>query len=274
MKTELNNRYKKGWGEIKLFEEMSDILKNTYNVSYVGKTHAHYVSFASKVIKQRIRREISDLWIIMYSKKRKIAKMIFLQAKFHKTKTYLPFKFTGEYFQYELLSWRPEIKNIGKRFKFPSNILSFTENDSIGTFGTFYFDNNNKIDFAFAVASLLKPNKIGTQKTQTPIFLDFPNINNNSCLIKIGRNYEIEIVATLNIDCFAQSLLKLRIGAEFQTNYQLRSTVGGILRNSPAKDDVVVTDFLNSFDANSNDSQQNALITNFMIINVDPKNEK
>ena len=274
MKTELNKRYKKGYGEIKLFGEMSDILKKSYNVSYVRKTHAHYVSFDSKSIKQRIRREISDLWIIMYSKKRKIAKMTFLQAKFHKTKTYLPFKFTGEYFQYELLSLRPEIKNIGKRFEFPSNILSFTDNDSIGTFGTFYLDNNKKIDFAFSVASILKHNKIGTQKKQTPTSLVFPNIDSDTSLIRIGRNQGIETIATLNIDCFTHSLLDLRIGAEFQTNYYLLSVIGGILKNSPAKDDVVVTEFLDSFDANSNDSQQNDLITNFMIINVDGKNEE
>lgn len=274
MKAELNKRNKKGYGEIELFDTMSDILKKSYNISYVRKTHAQYVSFYSKTIKQRIRREISDLWIIMYSKKKKIAKMTFLQAKFHKTKTCLPFKFTGEFFQYELLSLRPEIKNIGKRFNFPSNILSFTDNDSIGTFGVFYKGSNGQIDFAFSVASVLKPNKVGTQKKQTPISLKFPNIDSDTCMIRVGRKHGIETISTLNVDCFAHSLLNLRIGAEFQTNYHLLSIVGGILKNSSAKDDVVVTEFLDAFDVRSNDINKNDLITNIMIINVDGKNEE
>ena len=49
----------------------------------------------------------------MYSKQQKVARMTFLQAKFHNNKkTYFPFKFRGEYFQYELLSIRPIIKKL------------------------------------------------------------------------------------------------------------------------------------------------------------------
>ncbi|NOZ47188.1 MAG: hypothetical protein GXO79_10470, partial [Chlorobi bacterium] len=127
---------------------------------------------------------------------------------------------------------------------------------------------------AFSVASLLKSQKLGTKNKQTSISLEFPFIDNNSCLIRLNKHRSIDTLATLNIDSFTRSILDLRIGAEFQTNYQLLSTVGGILRKSSAKNEVAVTEFLHSFDTTSNDLQKNNGFTpNLMIINVDPKNE-
>jgi len=273
MKKEINKIYKKRYGEIKLFEKMSDILKNHYNVSFVEKTHAHYVSFLSKTIKKKVRREISDLWIIMYSKNRKIAKMTFLQAKFHKSKTNLPFKFTGEYFQHELLSKRPQIYNIGKKYSFPPNILSFTDNDAIGTFGTFYFDCNNKIDFAYSVASFIKSRNVGTENKQTSTPLILPSITDNSCLIKLNKLSSIDVIATHSIDCFTNSVLGLMIGAEIQQNNKVLSMIGGLLINSSAKNEIAVTNFLSYFDVNPNDLPEKDNVSNIMIIDVDSKND-
>src|ERR1035437_4950827 len=121
MKRELNLKYKSVFTEIDLFQEMANILKTSYKVSFVRETHKHMVNFKSVTIAQTIQREISDLWIITFSPTKRIAKMTFLQAKFHRGGLKDPFEFNGDFFQYELLSNRPDIVNVGRRFNFPND---------------------------------------------------------------------------------------------------------------------------------------------------------
>lgn len=276
MKRELNQKYKHGFNEIDLFQEMANVLKTNYKVSFVRETHKHMVDFNSSTITQTIQREISDLWIITYSPIRKLAKMTFLQAKFHRQALKSPFEFKGEFFQYELLSKRPNIVNIGRRYNLPSDILSFAKNDSIGTYGVFYFDNIRKIDMAYSTAALLSPKSIATHNTQTNVSLVFPNINSNSCLLKHYKSAQLELAATLNIDCFVDGLLGFLIGAEIQSNKAILSTLKTtILKIS--QDDVSreFIEFIDSFEVNDNFNNSNiieGISGNILLINVENKN--
>ncbi|QNE41915.1 hypothetical protein F1C16_19990 (plasmid) [Hymenobacter sp. NBH84] len=115
-------------GEVVLFRALAHALSQKHRTLYLEETHQRYVEFNSNSILAPIQREISDIWIISFSQKLNEARMTFLQAKLDKKpKTSRVFKFSGEYFQYELLSDRPLIKDISTNTNlFPDDVLSYT----------------------------------------------------------------------------------------------------------------------------------------------------
>lgn len=264
--------------EVNLFRAMHNVFKANHKCTFIEETHQNYVLFDSPSFstKTLIRREISDLWIIAYSPKRRDARMTFLQAKFHNKKyKYSPsFQFTGEYFQYELLSLRPSITN-ASNFNFPPDILSFSKFDSLGTFGVFYYDSNNEIDLAYSIASQLACQKRIIQNKQLPRKMNFPKLAKNQYSIISLSPQEIELCTTLSIDMFSVSLLKLMVGAPLQKHRHIQVFL--IQFFQPLKADPVVADFLNFLNAFDNvvqDGFQNpdGNSPTILLLNVDDSN--
>jgi len=218
VKKELNLRLKgKPINEIIIFREIQSILSRRFNSILIEETHQNKISYKSKALNNFIKREISDLLIITFSIKMKKAKMMFLQAKYERKKAPndKQFSFKGDFFQYELLATRPTITNHSTRFNFPRDILSFSNFDSIGSFGVFYKDTNQDIDMAYATAKDLSIKKKVTSKKQSLRTLYFPELSQNSSIIKVDNNILVELRATQTINCFTIGLLQMLIGGEF-----------------------------------------------------------
>ena len=156
-------RTKKGHlSELNLFRQMMRSFSSRYKAVVVEETHQHYVHFIAghtplgKPIPAR--KEISDLLIIAYSPSRKIARETFLQAKVAREPDGLQpngdFIFTGEKYQYYLLSERPlfDVPYFGLK---DVSVLRDAVLPSIGSYGVFYEMGNNRVDFAYQPADKL-----------------------------------------------------------------------------------------------------------------------
>jgi hypothetical protein len=236
--------------EVAVFRAMHKCFNLAHKSTLIEETHQNYVHFDSLCLPTttQIKREISDLWIIAYSPKNKDARMTFLQAKFKSKLMKHPFpyfKFSGEYFQYELLANRPDIINASK-FNFPKDILSFSDFESIGTYGVFYLDSKGDIDMAFSIANQLHYNRPATKNRQTSRQFMIPILKT---LIQKNINGEDELCSSLSLDDFEQCVINLKVGAQFISNYPILFYVISFLRQFKA--DPVVADFLgfvNRFD--------------------------
>ena len=276
MKVDLNKRVTYHDSEETIFRNMSQVLSQNYHVHFIGTTHNQKVKFHSTQIGGTATREISDLWIIAFSPKKMLARMTFLQAKKNKEDLHtLPSTFKGEYFQFELLSKRPILKQvIGKKFNFPPDILSFACCSSIGSFGVFYLDNNGDIDMAYCSAKFLKPiNQPPKNYKQSIINLQIPRM---PYLRKCGnRRYCDELVRCTSINRFTQNLLSLKIGAEFLYQSNISGFVASTLANF--RNDPVVNQLCSLLNTrhdspqDMNEQVSHKLLSNLLIINTDEK---
>ena len=156
--------------EVNLFEQMLKCFKYYYGATVIiNKTHTKYVGFqttnrANGLPIQNITREISDLHIITYSPKQKIARETYLQAKVANTPSGLQanntFNFRGDWYQYDLLSRRPELlaplnKPPYYRLLCDPLFLQDATLPSIGSYGVFYINRNKQVDFAYQPANVL-----------------------------------------------------------------------------------------------------------------------
>lgn len=258
--------------EISLFRKLAKLLAIDYKVTFIHETHKELVTFHSCILNTEVRKEISDLWIIMYSPKKRKARMTFLQVKKYpfNNRVTNPFVFKGDYLQHELLSLRPQIKNS----QFPQDILSFTDNDSIGTFGVFYRDYLGQIDLAYATAKSIIPcghpvyNKTSVYRTMI-----MPDVGINPY---IEEYYDIcnerSIISTLNLDIFVGGILNLIIGAEIHKDHQIMNFLNKTLRYF-VDTNPEIKDFLNFIEAIDIRIEDNARgvdnIPNIALINVD-----
>lgn len=275
MRGHLNRRLKgKRINEITLFREINSILSKRYSSTLIEETHQHKIDFKSKAINAFVSREISDLLIIVFSRKRKIGKMTFLQAKYEKTKVFNGgrFSFKGDFFQYELLSTRPTIKSNSRKFTFPSDILSSSNFDSVGSFGVFYKDSKGSLDMAYAAANELSAIAPVTTIKQKSRMLYFPNLNANNFIIKIQGTDVIELRATQSINCFTVGLLSLLIGGEFINQKSVVSFLKGYFMGRP-QSETTSQQFLNFLNDNSDieqiDRGEITGLGNVLLINLD-----
>ena len=203
--------------EVDLFEQMLLDLKHYYGATVVAKkTHQHYVTFDAvhpiSSAQINIRREISDLLIVVYSPSRHIARATFLQAKVARNGCGLngaKFNFDGQYFQYYLLSKRPMFRcaNCG----FPYDVLRNAYLSSIGSYGIFYKDMSGKVNFAYQPADLLLP--------QPP----YTNIKSWHFECDNSKTYYSpkgipDLYCTYDIDVFEKELINLRLGSPITIN--------------------------------------------------------
>jgi hypothetical protein len=271
MKTQLNNVWNTQDSEVALFRKMKNILSQHYLVDLIEETHMHYVEFHSNTLNQTVRKEISDLWIIAFSPTRNKARMTFLQAKYERTNNLsITPKFTGDFFQYELLSTRPQINNVGRKFLLPPDILSFSCCSSVGSFGVFFIDSNSDIDLAYCSANqLTNLSRIPTTKTNNNVTLQMPALQLpiNFCNCTICT----ELLNCLDIDTFTTSLINLEIGAELTADATKLTQIKALL-NAFKEDNPAVEQFLNfggeppnpdeGLDSNSDEGSFNLLIIN------------
>lgn len=148
--------------ELNLFREMMRSFSSRYKAVVVEETHQHYVHFEAghtpfgKPI--LARKEISDLLIIAYSPLRRMARETFLQAKVARKPDGLQpngdFIFTGENYQYYLLSERP-LFDVPRYNLRDVSVLRDAVLPSIGSYGVFYEVGNNRVDFAYQPANKL-----------------------------------------------------------------------------------------------------------------------
>lgn len=235
--------------EVSLFEEMVKYFRGNYSSAVIDQTHKHSVSFnAVKPYENwgTVTKEISDVFFIVFSEKRRIARMTHLQAKFKKgqyNRTQIPqFKFYLDAGQYHLLSNRLPIcdpQNI-----YPWDILSFPlYSDSVASYGVFYFNLYNQIEMAYEISSLLSSGsrKPFTKKDDKPLYqfasleTNYGYLNKNqsllsqklpqefkdwmcyyNCVIRHGFSYEL--LSTLDTNTFEQELINLHVGTRFEFN--------------------------------------------------------
>lgn len=256
-------------GEVALFKKLAKILACNYNVTFIKETHQDYVSFYSETLSTKVKREISDLWIIMYSPIKRQARMTFLQAKYQPNDWWRSnrFSFKGDFFQHELLSTRPQIESV----QFPDNILSYTSNSSIGSFGVFYHDSFGDIDLAFASADSIQCTaRIPTTSRSAKRTMEFPDIGMLDFLVK--KENECSLTATLSINSFTSALLNLMIGADILIDRTILSFVSKSLKycaiNNPEVKDFL--NFIEGLDIRINDNVRGAdNIPNIILINID-----
>lgn len=261
--------------EISLFTELALILKIDYNVTYVHTTHQKYVCFDSIMFKSKVRREISDLLIIMYSHKKREARMTFLQAKYHRRPLEKPFCFHGTYLQYELLSERPTLYS---NTHFPEWILNFTQNDTIGTYGVFYKDAQGSYDLVYATASSIKCKTLPSSTTNDGVIMCIPNLEEQTPVFKCFPGCMApNLTASFGLDYFKDSILKLHIGAEIHHERELLHFLKRAFLSQQQNDSVIIDfiSFIDEFDiyVNPNDLNEamNIPSSSVMLINVDEK---
>jgi hypothetical protein len=218
MKTEINQAiFKKSnfnFGEIYLFREMTKSLNNYLPAIYIHETHGRkgWVKFHSTLKNDTRQKEISDLLIVCVNKPTKEIKISFLQVKYHRTNTTPFLKFHGDYLQLELLSQRPSI-DANNFFRFPQNILNFSNYKSLTTFGVFFHDRNGEIDMLYTTTDLLITTNINGLKG--PIqFLGNPQCPKANCFTSNIN----EMISTCNIDLFENGLINFQIGAPISQN--------------------------------------------------------
>lgn len=255
--------------EVALFRKLAKILALNHRVTFIEETHQNYVSFDSVTIGKTVKREISDLWIIMYSPDKRQARMTFLQAKFQPLNWWRSncFFFNGDFFQHELLSKRPQIKSS----QFPENILSYTDNSSIGSFGVFYQDCYGNIDLAFAVADSIQcATSIPVTSKLANRTMKFPDLGIKKFIVEL--KHKDSIIATHSIDVFTTGLLNMMIGADFLGDSSILSFVKKTLKYC-ANNNTEVKYFLNFIEeldiSIDNNVRGTDNIPNIILINID-----
>lgn len=198
-------------GEIKLFSEMQRILNHNGKKSVFCRTvHQHYVKFVGPN-GTIMRREIADLLLVSLDYATKRARISFLQAKRRKGSLWtLPkYKFHGDFGQFFLLKNRP----ILMPGVFPPSSLRFSPACSLTTYGVFYNDVNDQIDFLYSAANYLNKNSSSTIRGN--LELDTSIVGNLPILkqyIYDGMYFD-ELIAVDGIDAFEKDLVAWKIGA-------------------------------------------------------------
>lgn len=276
-------------GEVPLFRELAKYFKKKYcGAIHIIETHQkYYVEFNSKC--GRVTKEISDLWIIVYSPEQKQIRMTFLQAKYKNHKeTYnnnQDFKFEAEYFQYELLSQRRIFTSKGTNNVLPDDILANAQSDSIGSYGVFYHDDAGKMNFAFSIASFLQ--EIKTFVCYDPkksIELQFNRTDNWIEKVPNNRNLSnsnvLELINTLDVDFFERCILNLLVGSPVESDKVVLRFTGRFLNK--IKNDVENKERIEEFielirrlDVTlGNDDVSDEFNVNTVLINVDTVKRK
>lgn len=218
MKSLLNkNASMSSAGEVALFREMIDILnhRGKKNV-FCEEVHQHYVHFYDSNHKY-VKCEIADLLLFSLDSRTKKVRISFLQAKREKKTLIAPlYKFKANFRQFDLLSQRYMVNSP----QFPSHVLNFSSAQSLTTYGVFYNDSYNLVDFFYATANQLQVQS--TSKISGPLILN-PNLNGSSPLYThygYGRAKFKEAIVIDGIDAFEKDLLAWNIGAVIPNTWQ------------------------------------------------------
>lgn len=193
--------------EVNLFRQMMFAFKFFYGATViVNETHQNYVGFnttnpTTHSPIHNTTKEISDLHIITYSPKRKIARETYLQAKVARGKDGLQpngtFTFHGDWFQYDLLSRRPQLLYPSKKKAYwrlwcNPDFLHSAILPSIGSYGVFYQDQNKQIDFAYQPANVLNLQTPYTTIGQFCINTNLQKYNSPNIIPDLQYSYDVD----------------------------------------------------------------------------------
>ena len=255
LKSALNNGVNRD--EISLFMEMINYFRSNYSSIVVEKTHGHKVYYDAidpYAYWGTVKKEISDVCFIIFSRMKGIARMTHLQAKWRSTPfdptSIARFKFVLDSGQYHMLSNR--LRVYGSKI-YPEDILSFPlYSDSVASYGVFYPNVNNEIEMGFELASLLSnatdnlfaASTCGYEYQFASLDTNYGYVNKNLAMLtrqvpdwlknRICRFYCVhryesfyELLTTLDTQLFEDELLNLHIGTRLDINpYHLAHLCG------------------------------------------------
>lgn len=279
IKTALNKEYNKATdGEILLFRKLSSILEKKYSSTFIEEIHQRRIKYTSFAIDREVCRELSDLWIIVYSPNQQKAKMTFLQAKYikHNIST-IPLYFSADYFQFELLKMRIILNE--SSMNFPKNILSYTNNETIGTYGIFYRDSEDTVEFAYCSAARMNcfssplSSSRHNSRMSLPENLEIPN----SLFI---NNEEICLYAC-DVNSFTKNLIDFKIGAEITENNDIVNFIATYFNSNRFLENNVIKDFKEFLKElktikyiDINDTRDNSpFVKGILLVNIDKLNK-
>ena len=227
----------------------------------VSKTHHHNVRYKplppyDTSWGPSVEKEISDVFFLVFSPSRRIARMTHLQAKLEdRKKPGNAFSFTLDAGQYHMLHNRLEIND--SKGVFPNDILSFPlYSDSVSSYGVFYLDEKNEYDMAFEIASLISysgrksyksPNAalVHTFATTADLWGDC-NLKTSQlsapfwhccrfCYMRFCEDCCRELLSTIQIDHFERELLDMHVGTRMEFDVTtLRQLAGLFVANHKA----------------------------------------
>lgn len=264
--------------EVSLFMEMINYFRNNYASVVVEKTHGHRVNFDAidpyahwgNVIK-----EISDVCFIVFSRKKGIARMTHLQAKWRSelfdSHSAARFKFVLNNGQYHMLSNRLRVH--GSKI-YPEDTLSYPlYSDSVASYGVFYPNANNQIEMAFELASMLSnanDNLLDTPKKDhefqfASLETNYGYVNKNLAMLtqrvpewikdRICRFYCVhryasfyELLTTLSTQSFEDELLNLHVGTRLDINPDHLAHLCSVLSAKGNNNDATMQSFQNFTD--------------------------
>ena len=226
-------------GEVDLFDAMIGYFKSLPCAVVVGtdRTHQHKVTYTplppydTKWAAQ-IEKEISDVFFMVFSPSKHIARMTHLQAKL-KDKRWPErnnahvFSFKLDAGQYHMLHNRLEIND--PKGVYPNDILSSPlYSDSVSSYGVFYKDVNNDYDMAYEIASLISnPNPVPYKESgstrvhsfaTTEDLWGYTNLKHKLNQVDLSyfcpncRHCCPELLSTMQLKTFENELLKLHVG--------------------------------------------------------------
>jgi len=215
--------------EVTLFRTMAtELLKKSKGI-FIDETHGRVCNVTFESIRDKTETcEISDLLIITTDKKKNISRATFCQAKKESNSSWINnatassipqscFDFKGQFNQWELLSYRPEVGSVGG-FTPPKTLLSSFDSPSIGSFGVFYtYSGNLELNYSVAefITSTLPAKSIKSKAPQTKMHIN-GKLSKYDYNTKRGNIYE-KIVCE-NIHDFFSSLMSNKIGAIIDTD--------------------------------------------------------
>lgn len=261
------NNWQKGQtlDEVALFSTMIDYFNSQSFASVVRahQTHKHTVSYtplspydyqwASYTKGGMIQKEISDVFFVVFSSTRRIARMTHLQAKL-KTGTYKPgqnFSFKLDAGQYHMLHNRLEINDHSG--KFPNDMLSFPlYSDSISSYGVFYQEPTGKYNMAYEIASLISTSRTTPYKSPHSQLLhsfvttkDLWGYVNKFHYVSFSHRHLLcgfcyghymdciqELLSTICIDTFEKELLNVRIGTRVDLDLKMLHIIKSIFEEA------------------------------------------
>ena len=259
------NRQNKTLGEVELFDEMIGYFKNQpfATVVQTDRTHHHLVDYTplppyNTLWGNNVTKEISDVFFMVFSQRRRMARMTHLQAKLtskiwpvHDNKH--TFSFTLDVGQYHMLHNRLQINDL--KGMYPRDILSFPlYSDSVSSYGVFYKDNNSVYDMAFEIASLVSyPKSKPYKSADSQLVHSFATTNDmwGYMNIKYPQAMPIlrhilhccdicwecccehmsELLSTVSVETFERELLELRVGTRVDFDITTLQTIAQLFED-------------------------------------------
>ena len=216
---------------------------NTSKSTFVEETHGRrgFISYHSSFLGGMKTVEIADLQIITCNRKTNEIRICFVQTKYRKAKFKQFLSIKTNLYQWELLKEKPNIFDTHCN-GFPINILNFSSYESITSFGIFYKDKHDEIDFLYTLPKYIHKRSISEIQ-----IMDFkgpcvcPNIH---CTKGVGPH---ETISTCSMDLFEKEVLACRIGAPIEGN--IKSYVAGLFKSIRASSSSVeISGILDEFD--------------------------